>query len=518
MDDQNNPIVPAHDNTLSAPADIVPQIPKDEVEVVPGDSTFIPTTPPVPTPTPTDQNTNQTNSTLPQTNSTEEAVWPEVKPKSKMPQVLGGIAAIVLVVGVATAAYFVSNKLARTAGVTPNAPESEPMAAEVVTKASTNTKSSTGLGTKTSAGGSVTGSAGGTKTTTTSSGTGGTGLGTKTSAGGSGGTSGSTSLGQSVKNVVNDVVNVISGAAGGATNTKNTGGTLGGSSGTVGGKNTNVRNPGHVVVVSTSTLTGDNTCDAVCAGDPTDEACRGCRRNPPQSTTVTTYSNGTTGTVAVNSQGQTITSLIDSNHVTCSITVDGQETYNNSSVVGVGDCGAANSTTSSGGSGGSGGTGGGGGGSNPTPTVTPTPTGTFAACMEMYIYLKKADGTYGTTPMTATELSKLKIGDKLKFSVKSNKNNLKSRYRVYINNTAQGDWLPGGTPDGLYSSYSDYEIKSAGTYKFEGRVSVATTTISSAGQFCGGIAGIACPSGFRCVYPGGIRNSTPDAGGTCQAG
>ena len=57
-----------------------------------------------------------------------EPEWPGSKPKSKMPQILGGIAAIILVVGVATAAYFVSNKISGRQAVAPTAPESEPLA------------------------------------------------------------------------------------------------------------------------------------------------------------------------------------------------------------------------------------------------------------------------------------------------------------------------------------------------------------------------------------------------------
>jgi hypothetical protein len=41
---------------------------------------------------------------------------------------LGGVAAIILVVGVATAAYFVSNKISGRQAVAPTAPESEPLA------------------------------------------------------------------------------------------------------------------------------------------------------------------------------------------------------------------------------------------------------------------------------------------------------------------------------------------------------------------------------------------------------
>ena len=52
-----------------------------------------------------------------------EPEWPGSKPKSKMPQILGGIAAIILVVGVATAAYFVSNRISGRQAVAPTAPE-----------------------------------------------------------------------------------------------------------------------------------------------------------------------------------------------------------------------------------------------------------------------------------------------------------------------------------------------------------------------------------------------------------
>src|SRR3990167_3285791 len=61
----------------------------------------------------------------PAPSSPPEPEWPGSKPKSKMPQILGGIAAIILVIGVATAAYFVSNKISGRQAVAPNAPESE---------------------------------------------------------------------------------------------------------------------------------------------------------------------------------------------------------------------------------------------------------------------------------------------------------------------------------------------------------------------------------------------------------
>lgn len=45
-------------------------------------------------------------------------------------------------------------------------------------------------------------------------------------------------------------------------------------------------------------------------------------------------------------------------------------------------------------------------------------------------------------------------------------------------------------------------------------VSIANDGPCGVGEFCGGIAAIACPDGLECVRDG----SYPDAGGTCQRG
>ncbi len=66
---------------------------------------------PLPTPTPT------------------EPTIPTEKPKSKISPIIGGIVALLFVVGVAGAAYYVSNQLSTRQAVAPTAPESEPMAA-----------------------------------------------------------------------------------------------------------------------------------------------------------------------------------------------------------------------------------------------------------------------------------------------------------------------------------------------------------------------------------------------------
>lgn len=56
---------------------------------------------------------------------------PEAKPKSKVWPIVGGIVALLLVVGVAGAAYYVSNQLSTRQAVAPNAPSSKPAAAEI---------------------------------------------------------------------------------------------------------------------------------------------------------------------------------------------------------------------------------------------------------------------------------------------------------------------------------------------------------------------------------------------------
>ena len=111
----------------------------------------------------------------------------------------------------------------------------------------------------------------------------------------------------------------------------------------------------------------------------------------------------------------------------------------------------------------------------PTPSVTITPTTTvtpiIAACIIINIH-KKIDGVYDTTPLTETQLTELKIGDVLKFSLNSNTDNLRGRFRVTIGTTA-GNWL-NGTVDASNKklvTYNDYTVATAGKYKFEAQVS-----------------------------------------------
>lgn len=78
--------------------------------------------PEIPTPTP------MAGEQPAQTAPTEPAL-PEAKPKKKVLPVIGGIVALLLVAGVAGAAYYVSNQLSSRQAVAPTAPESKPMAA-----------------------------------------------------------------------------------------------------------------------------------------------------------------------------------------------------------------------------------------------------------------------------------------------------------------------------------------------------------------------------------------------------
>lgn len=75
---------------------------------------------PVSTPTATEPMTAPTPTEVP---------MPRGKKKSKILPVIGGIVAILLVVGVAGAAYYVSNQLSNKSGIALNAPESKPLAA-----------------------------------------------------------------------------------------------------------------------------------------------------------------------------------------------------------------------------------------------------------------------------------------------------------------------------------------------------------------------------------------------------
>jgi len=95
------------------------------------------------------------------------------------------------------------------------------------------------------------------------------------------------------------------------------------------------------------------------------------------------------------------------------------------------------------------------------------------ACSDIKVY-KKVNGAYGTTPLTTAQLGSLSVGDVLKFTLTSNIDNLQGRFGVK-KGTGTITWLT-GTIDATNKklvTYSDYTIASAGTYQFEAQVSTA---------------------------------------------
>lgn len=96
------------------------------------------------------------------------------------------------------------------------------------------------------------------------------------------------------------------------------------------------------------------------------------------------------------------------------------------------------------------------------------------ACMLISIY-KKVNGVYGTTPLTAAQLQTLEVGDVLKFTLTSNVDRLFGRFRVSIDGTP-GAWLWGNFNDSnrKLNVYNDYTVTTEGVYKFEGQVSTTS--------------------------------------------
>ncbi len=144
MDDQNQtnqPLVPG-----TTPA--VPSVPEDITPVespapittttTTTTSTMEPITTPVEAPiapaTPWTSPTEPVSMPTPSTEPVpmpEEIAMPAGKPKKKLMPIIGGVLALLLVVGVAGAAYYVSNQLSTRQAVAPTAPESKPMAGGV---------------------------------------------------------------------------------------------------------------------------------------------------------------------------------------------------------------------------------------------------------------------------------------------------------------------------------------------------------------------------------------------------
>ncbi len=149
---------------------------------------------------------------------------------------------------------------------------------------------------------------------------------------------------------------------------------------------------------------------------------------------------------------------------------------------------------------------------------------TAGACMEINMYSQKSDGTFNTTPMTTAEKNNITVGKKIRLAIKGNKASLEARFKISLNDAVITD-LPGAIlwpdaanqrpkngymdPTSKLISYYDFTVSKPGNYKFEGFMSTKPVSQSS----CGGVAGIKCPTGFKCQVP-----TTPvDAMGVCIA-
>lgn len=126
------PAAPAPETTPVAPWET-------PVTSTPVETPAMPTPTPMPsepevTPQPETKTTFTTTVSMPTPTPSEpiaapvEPEMPKGKPKSRLLPIIGGVVALLLVVGVAGAAYYVSNQLSNRQAVAPNAPTSKPAA------------------------------------------------------------------------------------------------------------------------------------------------------------------------------------------------------------------------------------------------------------------------------------------------------------------------------------------------------------------------------------------------------
>ncbi len=125
------PVVAPTEETVTTPAETMTP-PAETAPITPWPS---PEPLSTPTPQPEPITTTTTTTTIPSsepfsapTPAPEEVSMPAEKPKKKILPIVGGIVALLLVIGVAGAAYYVSNQLSTRQAVAPTAPESEPLA------------------------------------------------------------------------------------------------------------------------------------------------------------------------------------------------------------------------------------------------------------------------------------------------------------------------------------------------------------------------------------------------------
>lgn len=486
MDDQNNPTIPAQDSY---------QPPMPSMTPTP-EPTFTPATPMTETTTTTTQpstspfgeqamTTTSTTTSVPLATAmpttpaditppvvpvVSEAQWPESKPKSKMPQVLGGIAAIILVVGVATAAYFVSIRVSGQLAVAPTAPTSEPFAfnqkdivklgsakaqKEYYDALDAKARAATALGQYFAANPTAAGNLDAVD---------------KLIAEGAakGGTLIGTDKGQLVgcEAIYVDVCNKY--------DQRTAGGTV-------------------FVTAADAALYWLQVGQALdwTYGDPTHPTVKVPKGYYPcaggnfckigSTSTVTSSGKGGGGTTTVTTTCTEQCPGTDGVLRSCTPPeADGSSADSLCAWAGrVETCGGKSYCCPAP-----------GGTWTADMTKCTTITVTSGACTEIKLYAKlcqnvtgqvacQAEG-YSTTPMTDTEKAALKVGYKIRIAITGSKADLKARFRVFVNDvveatgdTAEPQWRLGQSfsgADHLTTYYSDYEIKSSGSYKFEGQV------------------------------------------------
>jgi hypothetical protein len=115
------PMTPFAPTPMLEPEETSPQ-PEPMAPFSPPVAMPVPESPTIPSPVPSPIPSEPTPPVAPET------PMPQGKPKKKILPVIGGVLALLLVVGVAGAAYYVSNQLSTRQAVAPTAPESKPLA------------------------------------------------------------------------------------------------------------------------------------------------------------------------------------------------------------------------------------------------------------------------------------------------------------------------------------------------------------------------------------------------------
>lgn len=95
-------------------------------------------------------------------------------------------------------------------------------------------------------------------------------------------------------------------------------------------------------------------------------------------------------------------------------------------------------------------------------------------CNSIKVYKKAASGAYGTTALTAAQISTLKVGDTIKMTVTANKPNLGARFTVTFDNGTPANTVLDSTGYAdtakKISIYPDFKIDKIGNYIFKAEV------------------------------------------------